>query len=431
MKLLTLSWKNIIYKPGSMILTLTLFALGVGLISFLFVANQQLEDKFENNLAGIDLVIGAKGSPLQLILCNMYHIDAPTGNISISESKAFLNPNHPLIDVAVPLSLGDSYRGYRIVGTTHTFLELYNGQIAEGSKWQNDFEVTIGYEVARILGLKIGDEFFSSHGFVQDDNLEHSDSHTLQVVGILQRTGSVLDQLILTNTQTIWGVHDHEEAAPTEEETHDHDHDHANHDHEGEKLHDHTSISGLLEHPEEDITSILIRFKSRNYQTLNMQRSINENTEMQAATPAIEVNRLFSLMGVGFDVLRVLGWIIAIVSGLSIFISLYNSLKERKYELALMRVMGSSPWNLSIMIILEGVILSLLGFVIGLAISHIGMFLLSDYMLENYRYSFEPWKFVKEEGFLFIGSIVIGIIAAIIPAMHAYRTQISETLADH
>ena len=122
------------------------------------------------------------------------------------------------------------------------------------------------------------------------------------------------------------------------------DHNHAGHNHAG---HQHSADeeftnADLLEHEDKNITSLLVRFKGRSYQALNMQRSINENTDMQAATPAIEINRLYELMGVGIDALRAIAFLISFVSGLSIFISLYNSLKERKYELALMRVMGSS-----------------------------------------------------------------------------------------
>ncbi|MFT5385969.1 MAG: putative ABC transport system permease protein, partial [Saprospiraceae bacterium] len=125
MNIFKLSWKNLTSKPLAMLLSLVLFALGVGLISLLLLINKQLEDKFQKNLAGIDLVVGAKGSPLQLILNSMYHVDAPTGNITIGEAKAFLREGHPLIKIAVPLSVGDSYESYRIIGTNHKILELY------------------------------------------------------------------------------------------------------------------------------------------------------------------------------------------------------------------------------------------------------------------------------------------------------------------
>ena len=174
MNLLTLSWKNLINKPLNLFLNVVLFALGIGLVSFLLLVNKQLGDKFEKNLAGIDMVIGAKGSPLQLILSSMYHVDAPTGNIPLKAAKPFLNPKHPLIKSAIPLSLGDNYKGYRIVGTTDKILGLYNAEVGEGKLWSRDFECVIGANVAAEQGLKLGSAFHSAHGLVHDDTVSYT-----------------------------------------------------------------------------------------------------------------------------------------------------------------------------------------------------------------------------------------------------------------
>lgn len=398
-----------------MLLSIVLFALGVGLISLLFLLNRQLEEKFQKNLAGIDLVIGAKGSPLQLILNSMYHVDAPTGNITIGEARAFLREGHPLIKTAVPLSVGDSYKTYRIIGTNHKILALYEAEIGSGKLWEADFEVTIGATLADVLGLKIGDEFHSSHGFVSDGMNEHSDSEPFKVVGILQATGSVIDQLILTNTASIWKVHSSHDMGGTEEQQ--------------DTVH--TPKTGtILDHPEEEITSILIQFSKRNMQTLNMGRNINENTDMMAAMPAYEINRLYNMMGAGEKLLRMVAIVIVFVSGLSIFIALFDSLRDRKYELALMRVMGAFKSELFLLIILEGLILAVIGFLIGILLSHIGMSVLSNYMEASYRYSFSGTTFLLEELYLLFGALVIGLLAALIPAIQASNTDISDTLTD-
>ena len=463
MNLFKLSWKNLINNPLSMTLSLVLFALGVGLISLLLILNKQLEDQFEKNLAGINLVVGAKGSPLQLILSSMYHIDSPTGNIPIKSAKALMNPKHPLIGQAIPLSMGDSHQGYRIIGSTYDLFGLYNGEIGAGKLWSKDMEVTIGATVADKLGLGVGDGFYSSHGLIIDDNLVHDDAPQFKVAGIFKPTGSVLDQLILTNTQSIWKVHDshaheegeseeghaeddheghdHEESqhsavGSTQDDNHDHD-DHEGHDHSNHDDHDHAAADtpkvaptneSLITNADQSITSLLIKFKSNNYRTLNMQRNINENTDMQAATPAFEINRLYSMMGTGTDALQMLAYVIVFVSGLSIFISLFSSLRERKYELALMRVMGSSPTKIFALIVLEGLILAVLGYLIGIALSHIGMEVLAKYMSDAYRYSFSGALFLKEEIYLLFGALGIGFIAAIIPAIQAKNTDISRTL---
>lgn len=418
MNLLRLSLKNIAFKPLSTTLSLILFALGVGLISILLILGKQVQEKFDKNMAGINLVIGAKGSPLQLILCSMYHVDNPTGNISIEEAKAFLRPDHPLIDKAIPLSLGDNYKGYRIVGTTYDMLDLYEGEIESGKIWSKPWEVTIGKAVAEEAGLSIGDEFFSSHGFVTDDNLVHDEGGAFKVVGIFKPSGAVIDQLILTSPESVWAVHEQE----GEEE---------NADSTATGHMDYEEIKPLLSYPaDKEITSILVKFKGRNFRTLNMQRSINENTDMQAATPAIEINRLYSNMGVGIDALSILAMIIVIVSGLSIFISLFSSLRDRRYELALMRTMGGSPVTLFILIVLEGIILAILGYIIGIALSHIGMEIFAGFMKDSYRYSFSGAVFLKQELYLLAGAVGIGFLAAIIPAIQASQTDISTTLSE-
>ena len=251
MSILQLAWRNIIKNPLNLLMSIILFGLGVGLISFLLLFNHQLKDKFDKNLAEIDLVVGAKGSPLQMILCNMYHVDNPTGNIPIKNA-------------------------YRIVGTNHDFPALYEAKLNEGKLWAKDFEVTIGKSVAEETGLKLGDKFVSSHGFNADDHAH--DEQSFVVVGILEGTGAVVDQLILTNTASIWLVHaGHGDEAEdnASEDNHNHEaeghegHAHEeqaqtedNHEHGDSHQHD-NSNADLLHHQDQEITSVLIQYKSR------------------------------------------------------------------------------------------------------------------------------------------------------------------------
>ena len=162
--------------------------------------------------------------------------------------------------------------------------------------------------------------------------------------------------------------------------------------------------------------------------TLALPRIIAKQTNMQASVPAMEMVRLYTITGVGEDALRWLAWIIIIVSGLSIFISLFNSLKDRQYELALMRVMGASPTKLFILIILEGILLAIVGYLLGIGLSHLGMSMLSGYLSESYQYDFSN-EFLTEEAFILVGALVVGLIAAFIPALQASRTEISTTLS--
>jgi putative ABC transport system permease protein len=161
-----------------------------------------------------------------------------------------------------------------------------------------------------------------------------------------------------------------------------------------------------------------------------MQRNINENTDLQAATPAIEINRVYSLMNSGEKALRILAVAIIVVSALSVFISLFTSLKDRKYEFALMRVMGGRPRNLFTMILVEGMLISIMGAILGLVLSHVIVQLMPSLMGSGDQYQLSGFFFLTEELLLIVGALLIGILAALLPAISAARTDISDTLAE-
>lgn len=397
---LWLSWKHLLHKPAQLTLNLVLLALSTALIAGVLLFNRMVTDRLDRNLAGIDLVLGAKGSPLQLILAGMYHIDVPTGNIPLDAVRPFMRQGHPLIDRAVPLSLGDSYQGYRIVGTDSNFLALYDLKLTQGQLAVLPMDILAGAAVAKALKLSIGQTFQSVHGLDDNDDLIHEDGPAFRVVGILAPSGTVADQLLLTPLESVWMVHDHG--------GHDHEEGH--------------------EDEEKEITTVLIQYKVRNHLTLNLPRNINENTEMMAASPAMEMNRLYLLMGAGTDLLHILAWIILCVSGLSIFVSLYSSLQARRYELALLRVMGSSPGGLFRLIIQEGFLLAMAGGLLGFLLAHFGIWAAGNFLEAEWNYAFDAWIFLPEEGWLFLGVLIFGVLAALVPAWQSRKVDIANTL---
>ncbi|MFT5990329.1 MAG: putative ABC transport system permease protein [Bdellovibrionota bacterium] len=427
MNLLRLSWKNLTFKPLNALLSVLLFALSIGLISLLLSLREQADEQFDNNLAGINLVVGAKGSPLELTLNSMYHVGYATGNIKLGQIKAFFNPKHPIVEDVVPLSVGDSYRGYRIVGTVPKILDWYGAKLSSGTVWQHDFEVVVGEEVARVNGLSLGNKFKSNHGIIDEgdeNNIEHDDDFT--VVGILAPSGTVMDQLVLATNQTYWHSHEaHDEAAA------DHD-DHEGHDHAGHNhTKDHAPTSLMEEDPEKEITSLLVRYKNASsFQALNFPRNINENTELLAANPAYEISEVRRQFDSGQRILGVLVMAITIVSALSIFIALFTSLRERRYELALMRTMGAGRGKLFLLIIMEGLIVAVIGYLLGILLSHGIMAILAGNVQDDFRYTVSATRFLTEEGWLFAAALFIGFLAAVIPAVQASKTDIAETLTD-
>jgi putative ABC transport system permease protein len=392
--LLKIVWKNIFAKKLNSFLSILLMTFGIAVISLLINTTKQIQEKFSKNVSGIDMVIGAKGSPLQVILAGIYQIDSPTGNIPLDETMAI--GRNPLIKEILPLSMGDNFKGLRITGCTPKYLNHFNAEFDNGHIFKDQLDVVLGASSAQKLNLKLNDTFVSAHGL--DEEGEKHNENKYKVVGILKYNNSVLDNLILTDLSSIWLMH---------EEGH---------------------VDGEVEEHPKEITTALVKFRSP-LGLLTIPRNINQNTKMQAALPSIEINRLFELMGIGMDVLKWLAYAIIIISGVSVFVTLYNALKERKYEMALMMTMGGKRSLLFLMLLLEGIFLSLSGFIFGMLFSRIGLFLISKSVSDTYHYSIDTMQIQTEEIFLLIAALLVGIFAALIPSIGIYKIDISKTLA--
>lgn len=409
-----IAWKNTWFKPLNTLLSIILLTASVSIISVLILLQKQFEEKFSSSMDNIDLVLGAKGSPLQLILSAVYQIDAPPGNISYPEAEEWMNK--PMVESAVPLAYGDNYMGYKIVGTNDNYLKHFNLYLAEGIPFSKDFEVVVGAGIAKNIGLKIGDSFFGTHGDAEEGEVH--DHHTYKVVGILEPSGKVADQLILSNIESVWHMHDHDHEGHSE----------GVHDHSEDEEHQHNEE--INPHEGKEITAVFLKLRN-NMAKMTWPRIIPQNTDMQAASPALEVNRLFALFGVGITALKYLAFGIMFISGISIFVALYNTLKERKYEFALLRITGASKFQLLWLVLLESVFLCVAGFILGIIFGRIGLYFLSVSSQEEFKMAFNPFEFLwKEEGLLFLATLSVGILAAIIPAIKAYSLNISKTLSN-
>ncbi|EOR93046.1 efflux ABC transporter, permease protein [Arcticibacter svalbardensis MN12-7] len=411
MRLITISWKNLLSNPLTFLLNCLLISFGVGILTLLLISSTQFKDKLENNSKDIDLVVGAKGSPLQLILSSIYYIDFPTGNISLTDAQELAR--NPMVKRAVPLGLGDNYNGFRIVGTDTSFINLYDLSLAKGNYWSKEFEVTIGASVSSSLNLKVGDKFFGSHGLTSDQD-EHK-SHPYIVSGVLTLQGNVTDNLILTDLSSIWSMHDEGE----------------------ESEHTSTANSEAFSHGEaaveskdtgsKEITSLLIQYYSPMSVVL-FPRFVNKSTNMQAASPALESARLFSIIGIGIDTLKWFAGFIMFIATVSVFVSVYNSLKERKYDLAVMRIMGASKEKIFLIIIMEGVLLTCIGSIAGILLGHFLLEVIGNSQgVTQTRLTGVYLMF--DEIYLIITGICIGIVAAIIPAIQAYRSDIAKIIS--
>jgi putative ABC transport system permease protein len=387
-----MAWRNLGLKKLQTTLSLILLAFGVGLVSLLMLTEKQLSDTFNRNIQDIDLVLGAKGSPLQLILANVYHVDAPTGNIRLADAQKVIR--HPYIEEGIPLAYGDNYRGFRIVGSNDSYLEHYEATLAEGRDIAAPFEVVVGHRVAETTGLRVGDTFFSAHG-LQDETDIHTDK-TFTVVGVFAESRCVVDQLLHCTIKTIWDVHDgHGET---------------------------------VDESEREITAVLL--KKRNPLAVLTIPNVIRETNMQVALPAIEINRLTQNFGIGMNTLRAIALMIMMISFASIFISVYDNLLARKYELALFRTMGSSPSGVFLLLLLEGGLLSFGGAALGVVFSRVGLLILAQLIQDKFRYDWNSIGVLPSEWALFGVAIFVGLMAAAIPGFSALKIDISRTLSE-
>ncbi len=414
MNLLVLSWKNTWEKPLSSGLSILLTGLSIGVFLWISFGAKAIEESIKKDLKGIDLVVGAKGSPLQLILSSVYHIDNPTGNINLIEAEKIAH--HPMVKTAIPLALGDNYKNYRIVGSDSQLINHYEGEIQSGGLFHHNYEVVIGSSVAQTTGLKVGDKFYGNHG-VQGDFEAHEHA-AMVVTGILKPSNSVLDKLVITPLPTVWEAHEHTDEHTSNEH---HTHDHISHDKSPAYVFDYPSDST------KEITSLLLSY-STPMATFQLPRYINSQTNMQAAMPAIEVNRLIGLLDGLVSLLKTLAIVILLVSGLSIFIGLYNQLQQRKVALALLRVQGAKKITLWFTLTLEGIYLAVLGFVLGYLISRGGLLLMNSVFENDFQQEIVFQWFTYVDLILFLGSLGLGIISALPSSVKAFTLNLSKTL---
>jgi putative ABC transport system permease protein len=426
MSLLALSLAYIRARPLNPALNLLLLGLGVGTIVLLILFGAQLEQRLTRDARGTDLVIGAKGSPLQLVLSSIYHVDFPTGNVPLAEVARWRG--HPLVESVTPLALGDSLGRFRIVGTEPGYVDHYGGMLAAGRIWRAPFEAVLGAEAASELGLEVGDRFVGSHGLAPGGTAH--DERPYAVVGILERSASVLDRLVLTSVESVWLAHGiepegHEHAREEEGEIYEQEEAHG---HEGEAQHK-DAEAAQVDRPVE-VTSLLLRYRSP-LAAVQLPRLVNQESALQAASPAIETARLLALVGVGLETLRGFGLLLIGAAGLSVFIALSSALQERRYDLALMRTLGATRRTLLAQLLLEGLMMAAGGILFGLVLGHGTAELIGRLVPSVQAMGLSGLAWRIEEIYLIGLALGIGLLAALVPAVQAYRTDISAVLSSY
>ena len=416
-----LGLRTIARRPLPAVLTVLLLALGIAMVVALLLFERELEDRLGRDARGIDLVVGAKGSGLQLVLSSVFHIDVPTGNVPLAEFRGVAR--HPMTAGVIPLSLGDAYRGFRIVGTSHDYVRHYSGELAEGRLWERSMEAVAGARAAREGGLRAGGSFVGSHGLEGEPGLRHEE-HPYRVVGVLKETGTVLDRLILVDSASVWEVHAAHGAsgagavgsgpgAGSQA---------GGGGNEG-------AGGGGLPAGDGEVTAMLVRYRTP-LAAVTLPRAIDSGTALQAASPAQEIARLFHLVGTGLDAFRAFAGVLIAASALSLFISLWHAMHEQRYDLAVMRVLGASRGRILRFVLAQGAALGAAGAVLGTALGH-GLGQLVRAWLERSRsLSMGGLGWAPEEAFVIAGAVLIALVASAVPAIRAYRLDVASVLAE-
>jgi putative ABC transport system permease protein len=395
-RLVGLAWHYLWARPLVAGLNLCLMTLGIGSMCFVLLVARQLDSSLQRDLAGIDLVVGAKGSPLQLILAGVFHLDVPTGNIPATTADSLRR--HPLVAGVVPLALGDSMQGHRIVGTDTGYLALYGAKLAQGRIWSRPLEAVLGDQAARSSALELGAAFVGTHGLGATGQAHGNAPYT--VVGRLAACGCVLDRLVLTGVESVWALHDKGES-PDGDDQHSDDH--------------------------HEITLLLARYRSPLAAAV-LPRWVNAQPGLQSAVPALESARLLRMVGAGTDVLRGFAVMLMLVAALSVFVALYHAVREREPDLAMMRLLGAPPRRVAWLVTLEAMILALMGLLVGLLLGHalaqaLGWMLARERSLPITGASIAPGEYA-----LVVGTFAIALLAAGLPAWRAQRLDVTRLL---
>ena len=419
MNALLLGLRTIARRPLPAVLTVLLLMLGIATVVVLLLFQREFEDRLGRDARGIDLVVGAKGSGLQLVLSAVFHIDVPTGNVPLSELRDIAR--HPMVASVIPLSLGDAYRGFRIVGTTPAYVDHYAGRLAEGRLWERSMEAVLGSRVARETGLRTGSSFIGAHGLEGDSGFHH-DEDPYRVVGVLRETGTVLDRLVLVDSASVWEVHAVHDASGTMPAKGGAG--------GGTGVDDPAGVESTgLPAGDKEVTTMLVRYRTP-VAAISLPRAINAGTKLQAASPAQETARLFHLVGTGLDAFRAFAGVLIVASALSLFIALWHAMHEQRYDLAVMRTLGASRGRILRFVLIQGAVLGVAGAALGTALGHAAGWLLAQWLERARSLSLGALGWVPEEGLVAAGAVLIALVAATVPAIRAYRLDVATVLLE-
>ena len=410
-----LTWKSVQNRKLTSLLCVASIALSVALLLGVERIKNGARDGFTNTISQTDLIVGAKGGPLQLVLYTVFRIGSPTNNIRFSSYNKI--KSLPEVDWTIPISLGDAYRGYRVVGTDENFfkhyryrrnqkIEVLNGKIPIGI-----FDVVLGYEVAQKFQHKTSDSIILSHGISEKSFMDHSVT-PFKVVGILNPTATPIDRSIFITLEGMEAMHiGWDKGVPGKNSTVTPENLKKENIHIGQ------------------ITSFLLKTKNR-IQTLKLQRKIDSFPEdpLMAVIPGLALHQLWKTLSYIENILYLISLCVLADGLISVIVSLYTSLNERRREIAIFRALGAGAGKVVSLLLVESSLIVLVGTLIGTALLYLCLFMVRPYLESNFSL-YLPIQFLSSTELIYLGSILLGgITAGFIPAIKAYRNSLQDGL---
>jgi putative ABC transport system permease protein len=446
MSLWKIAWRSIQQRALASSLTALSMALGVALVVAVIVIHGVIEQSFRRGAQGYDLIVGAKGSPLELVLSTVYYLGKPPATMPYTVYDELVNGTDfsSDVEIAIPLCLGDNFKGFRVIGTIPDMfdrLEYLDGrkyEFARGRNFRSDapFEAVIGATAARKTGLTVGEKFKPVHGSAAERGEEHS---PFDVVGVLAQTGTPNDRAIFVNMEGFYHLHTasaedadqggaaalgeaktEAKAGGEKKEAHGSGGDaHAAHDRD--------------EIPDEKkrVTAVLVGINPNMIATrrVALPKFMAKVLEVQAVAPSEQIDRLLvGIVGNIQLILLILAVMIVVVAGIGIMVSIYNSMSDRRHEIAVIRALGARRATVMVVVLLESILLALGGGAIGLLLGHGLTGLLAPLIADQTGVSVNPLQFQLSELILIPGLIVLASMVGYLPAVVAYRTDVAQSL---
>lgn len=404
-----LAWHSLMHRRGSVLLAIASVAVSLFVLLGVEQIRSQAKSSFNRTISGVDLIVGARTGQLNLLLYSVFRIGSPSNNISWQSYREIAG--QPEVDWSIPISLGDSHKGYRVVGTSADFFAHYRyGQgrslaFSSGLQFSDIYHVVLGAEVARQLGYRKGDSLVLAHGLGSTSFHMH-DEHPFSVTGVLAPTGTPVDSALYVSLQGMEAIHEEHEK------------------HEGHNEH---PASGEL--TPDSITAFMLGLHSP-VTSFQVQRRINEydGEPLLAILPGVALSQLWQMLGVVENVLLLISAMVVLASLLGLCIMLLTSMRERRREIALLRTIGAGPARLFLLVQMEALLVVLLGAAVAFAALFAGLYLVEPLLGERYGIYLNGALVVEQTLVLMAGVLVATLIVAAVPALGAYRQSLDRGL---